>query len=194
MSSDDQRSGTEAQTSAARDSPTVGSRSDTRMHRRMIAAIFVAAALAIAGAFAFARFFVAERIPELTVATLDQAEKLWQSAGPHNYDIDVELRGAQPGTVQVQVRGGGVTTMRRDGRTPQPWTWRYWSVLGMLETLERDLVLAEDPVHETGAAAGTQWQLRCEFDPQFGYPRRYHRFVSGGGPEVYWRVTRFEPK
>ena len=144
--------------------------------------------------FIFARFFVAERIPELTVAKLDQAEKLWQSAGPQNYDIDVELRGAQPGTVQAQVRGGEVATMTRDGRTPQPWTWRYWSVPGMLETLERDLVMAEDPVHEMGAAAGTQWQLRCEFDPQFGYPRRYHRFVSAGGPEVYWRVTRFEPK
>jgi hypothetical protein len=64
----------------------------------------------------------------------------------------------------------------------------------MFETLERDLVLAEDPVHETGAAVGTQWQLRCEFDPQLGYPRRYHRFVSAGGPEVYWRVTLFEPK
>jgi hypothetical protein len=67
-------------------------------------------------------------------------------------------------------------------------------VPGLFETLERELEMAEDPVHEVGAAAGTRWQLRCDFDPAYGLPRRFHRYVSGGGPEVYWRVTSFVPK
>jgi hypothetical protein len=168
-------------------------RSERKLVRRF-AVVLLFAAIGIIGLLLFLRLVVAERIPELTVDRLDEAQRRWQDAGPQNYDMDIELRGAQPGSVQVQVRDGEVTTMTRDGRTPQPWTWRYWSVPGMFDTLERDLVLGEDPVHETGAAAGTQWQLRCEFDSQLGYPRRYHRFVSGGGPEVYWRVTRLEPK
>jgi hypothetical protein len=194
MSNDGLRIEPGDQSSAARNLPGVESPSSRRIHRRLFAAMALAAAIVVAAAFAFAKFFGAERIPELTVATLDEAEKRWQRAGLLNYDIDIELRGAQPGSVQAQIHGGEVTALTRDGRTPKPHTWRYWSVPGMLETLERDLVMAEDPVHETGAAEGIQWQLRCEFDPQFGYPRRYHRFVSAGGPEVYWRVTRFEPK
>jgi hypothetical protein len=160
----------------------------------VVVAVFLAALLAVVGGIAGVRLLIAERLPDLTEDRLAQAEQLWQNAGPQNYDIDVELRGTQPGTVRVQVRGGDVVTMTRNGRIPQPWTWPYWSVPGMLETLERDLELAADPVHETGAALGTQWRLRCEFDAELGYPRRYHRYVSGGGPEVLWRVTRFEPK
>ncbi len=34
-------------------------------------------------------------------------------------------------------------------------------------------------------------QLRCEFDPQYGFPQRYQRTVFGGGPDVYWQVTEF---
>ena len=36
--------------------------------------------------------------------------------------------------------------------------------------------------------------LRAEFDPEFGFPRGFQRVVLGGGPEVSWRVTRFEAK
>jgi hypothetical protein len=42
--------------------------------------------------------------------------------------------------------------------------------------------------------AGTRLELRCEFDAELGYPRQFHRIVYGGGPEVYWRVTNFQPK
>jgi hypothetical protein len=162
--------------------------------RRLLLIGLLIAAVAVAAAVVVIRLFAAARIPELTVEMLNAAEELWQRADPQNYDIEIELRGAQPGTVNVQVRGGSVVALTRNGRTPQPRTWRYWSVPGMFETLERELVLAEDPEHEAAAAAGSEWRLRCEFDSEFGYPQRYHRFVSGGGPEVYWRVIRFESK
>jgi hypothetical protein len=137
---------------------------------------------------------VAERTPEMTEAGLRAAEALWEKQGPPGYDMDLEIRGAEPSNIHVEVRDGEVTAMTRDGRSPPERTWYVWSVPGQFETLERELVLAEDPQHEMDVPAGTKLQLRCEFDPEFGFPRRYHRYATGGAPEVSWRVTRFEPR
>jgi hypothetical protein len=139
------------------------------------------------------RVFVAQHIPDLTESRLGDAEELWERAGPASYDMDLEIRGARPGVVHIEVRNDEATTMTRDGRTPPERTWNVWTVPGLFETLERELELAEDPVHEMNATAGTRLQLRCDFDRTFGYPRQYHRSVSGGGPEVFWRVTSFKP-
>jgi hypothetical protein len=150
--------------------------------------------LAIGVVAAVLQIFVAQRLPELTAARLQAARELWDSQGPDNYDLDVEIRGAQPGSVHVEVRNGIVTAMTRDGRSPPERTWNVWSVPGQFETLERELDLAEDPQHEMGAAAGTKLQLHCEFDPESGIPRQYHRYTTGDAPEVYWRITAFDPK
>jgi hypothetical protein len=141
------------------------------------------------------QLFVAERIPELTEEALDAAEQLWVQQGPKSYDMDFEVRGNQPGVVHVEVRDGEVTAMQRDGLTPsQRRTWVYWSVPGRFDELERELEMAADPEHEMQAVAGTRLSVRCEFDPQLGFPRQFHRIAYGGGTEVYWRVTRFQSK
>jgi hypothetical protein len=147
--------------------------------------------IAIASVLVSLRAFVAERLPELTETQIDAAEQLWQRNGPVNYDMDLELRGARPGQVHVEVRNSEVTALTRDGRTPPQRTWNVWSVPGLFETLARELELAGDPEHEMNAVPGTQVRLRCAFDPQYGYPANYHRYVSAGGPEVYWEVKRF---
>lgn len=139
------------------------------------------------------QYFVAERLPELSEASLEQATKLWDKRGPASYDMDIELRGARPGQVHVEVRDRDVVAETRDGREPGRWTWKTWSVPGMFDTLSQDLQIGENPEQQIQAAKGTKWRLRCEFDTQFGYPSRYHRMVTGG-PEVFWRVTKFEPK
>jgi hypothetical protein len=139
------------------------------------------------------KYFVAERLPAVTEASLEAAMQRWNAQGPQGYDMDVELRGAQPGFVHVEVRNHEVTAETRDGRVPGRSTWDTWSVPGLFDTLGRDLEIAANPEQEIGAAPGTRWQLRCAFDPQFGYPARYHRSATGG-PEVYWIVTKFEPK
>jgi hypothetical protein len=148
---------------------------------------------AIASVVVALEFFAVERLPLLTEAQLEAAQKLWKEHGPQNYFMDIELRGAQPGAIHIEVKNGVVMATTRDNRVPPKWTWETWSVAGMFDTLEQDLQIAEDPSQQIQAAPGTTWKLRCEFDPKFGYPRRYHRFVAGG-PEVYWRVTKFEPK
>jgi hypothetical protein len=92
------------------------------------------------------------------------------------------------------VRNREVELETRDGRTPGRWTWDTWSVPGLFDTLSQDLQIAENPEQQIQAAAGTTWRLRSEFDAKLGIPRRYHRLVTGGGPEVYWRVMEFQSK
>jgi hypothetical protein len=150
------------------------------------------AALLVLGAVVLAlEVFVADRIPALTTDRLAEAHALWLRAGPASYDIDLEIRGERPGPVHVEVRNGEVTVMTRDGRSPDKRTWRYWAVPGQFDTLEQELVLAEDPQHEANMQAGARMRLRCDFDRRNGFPRRYQRTVFGGGPDVYWQVNRF---
>jgi hypothetical protein len=165
-----------------------------RVHRsttRLIFLSLVAVLLFFIAATAILKLFFAERIPELTVERLEVAEHLWRRKGPDSYDLEVEIRGARPGTARVEVRDGAVTVATRDGRQLPSWTRDTWTVPGQFDTLQRELELAEDPQHEMMAAPGTQLQLRCDFDPRFGFPRRFHRFATGGAPEVFWRVTSF---
>jgi hypothetical protein len=138
--------------------------------------------------------FVADKTPVLTEQELDAARATWEKARPASYDMNVEIRGGQPGSAAVEVRDGTVTSAKVNGEVPEQRVWNVWSVPGMFDTLERELVLAEDPQLEMGAPPGTRLQLRAEFDPEFGFPRRYHRFSTGGAPEVDWRVTKFQTK
>ena len=40
-----------------------------------------------------------ERVPEITVATLDAAEQLWKQQGPASYRMRIDVGGRQPGPV-----------------------------------------------------------------------------------------------
>jgi hypothetical protein len=167
------------------------SRSNVSM--RTVAFVAASLALALVCLALSLEYFVAERLPDLTEEKLRTAMTLWQTAGPVSYDMDIELRGARPGQVHVEVRNKEVELETRDGRTPGRWTWDTWSVPGLFDTLSQDLDIAQDPEQEIQATPGTIWRPRCAFDPKLGYPERYHRLVSGG-PEVYWRVTAFQSK
>jgi hypothetical protein len=185
MPNDEAQPATEAELESTATSPSAA------LSARTIVFALASIALAIAGVALALQYFVAERLPELTESKLKSAMDRWQKSGPASYDLDVELRGAQPGQVHVEVRQREVENETRDGRTPGRWTWDTWSVPGLFDTLSQDLQTAEDP--EGQAAQGTKWRLRCEFDSQFGYPKQYHRLVTGG-PEVFWQVTNFESK
>jgi hypothetical protein len=166
--------------------------------RRSLGPATLMALLVVGGLLAVVvalQMFVVRRIPPLTEADLVAAEDRWSQHGPASYDLDFDVEGAQPGTVHVEVRAGEVTAMHRDGVTPrQQRTWQYWSIPARFDEIERELELAADPEHEMQTTASTRLVLRCEFDPQYGFPRQFHRIVYGGGPEVYWRVTNFQPK
>ena len=121
-------------------------------------------------------------MPEITRADLEAAEKKWAATKPAGYDMDITILGRQPGLVHIEVRGGAVTKMTRDGVTPaQSRTWEYWTVPEQFETIQQDFDSSET-VGGFGAAPGSQTILKADFDPHYGYPRRYQRFVLGIGP------------
>ncbi|HEY1599103.1 MAG TPA: DUF6174 domain-containing protein [Pirellulales bacterium] len=149
-------------------------------------------------------------VPMVTREELAAAERLWQTHGPASYTMDLLIGGRQPGPVHIEVSDGTVTRMTRDGVTPsQRRTWEYWTVPEQFETIRQDFDSAET-AGGFGAAPGTQTILKADFDPQYGYPRRYQRFVlasktpaqspslapiessAGADLDVDWRVTRFE--
>jgi Family of unknown function (DUF6174) len=181
-----------ADTSNGVPSPSVNS-SRSNLSMRTVAFVVASFALALVCLVLALEYFVAERLPELTEEKLRAAMALWQTAGPASYDMDIELRGARPGQVHVEVHNKEVELETRDGRTPGRWTWDTWSIPGLFDTLSQDLDIAQDPEQQIQAAPGTIWRTRCEFDSKLGYPAKYHRLVSGG-PEVYWRVTAFQSK
>lgn len=133
------------------------------------------------------------RIPVLTEAAFEAAADSWDANGPQNYDMDILIEGNRAGFVHVEVRNGETVLMRRDGKVPdQKRTWHIWSVEGQFDTVERELEMVTSEA-ERNSQDSRRW-LRCEFDPKFGFVRRFHRAVSGGGTEIYWEVTNFEPR
>jgi hypothetical protein len=191
MSHDDSRRADDDAEATGNETASVGRTRDRRSTTLVTLLRLVAIFLFFIAAAVLLKLFFAERIPELTIERLEAAEQLWQQKGPDSYDLEVEIRGARPGSARVEVRDGAVTVATRDGRQLPSWTRDTWSVPGQFDTLQRELELAEDPQHEMMAAPGTQLQLRCDFDPRFGFPRRFHRFATGGAPEVFWRVSSF---
>ena len=129
----------------------------------------------------------------LTYEALETAEERWKRAGPASYNQDLELVGTQAGKIHVEVRGGQVTKMVRNGYEPsQQRTWYYWSVPGQFETIHIDWEAAKHPQEGFGVAPSVKAVIRAEFDPRYGYPRFYQRILLGTGIHVEWRVTRFE--
>jgi hypothetical protein len=152
------------------------------------------AGIVVLGLLFALRHFFGESLPELTESSLDAAMTRWEKNGPASYDLDLEIAGRQPGVVHLEVRGGEVTVANRDGRPTPERTWDEWSVPGQFDTLVRELEMAADPQGEMNAPRGARIWLRAEFEPKFGYPRKFHRYASGGAIEMSWQTTAFTPK
>jgi len=63
-------------------------------------------------------------------------------------------------------------------------TWDYWSVDAQLEIIGREMEMAREPEKAFNAPPGTRVIQRAEFDPTFGYPRKYQRIVLGTNQEI----------
>ena len=112
---------------------------------------------------------------------LATAEKKWEAEKPAGYDMDITIGGRQPGVVHIEVRASTVTKMTRDGVTPsQSRTWEYWTVPEQFETIRQDFDSSET-VGGFGAAPGSQTILKADFDPHYGYPKRYQLLCARDG-------------
>jgi hypothetical protein len=164
-----------------------------RRHRPRAIALGMALGLLVALVVFFAIRRSANGTPRLTQEDYDAAVRRWDERGPASYDVDLELGGNRPGKIHVEVRGGEVTHMTRDGVEPtQKRTWDYWSVPGQLETIGQELQMARDPAGSFKAPGASQVVMWAEFDPELGYPQQYDRVVLGADFEVHWKITRFQ--
>jgi hypothetical protein len=135
-----------------------------------------------------------DRTPRLTTEAYEAAARRWDEHGPDNYNLDIELTGNRPGKVHVEVRDRQPVLMTRDGVEPrQERTWYYWTVPGQLDTIAQELEMAQDPTASFDSPQASQVVIWAEFDPKYGYPKRYDRAVLGTNYEIHWQVTNFEP-
>jgi hypothetical protein len=127
--------------------------------------------------------------PRLSPAELDAARERWEKNPPSNYNLDVELSGNRAGKIHVEVRGGDVVRMTRDGVEPsQKRTWDVWSVPGQFDMIAQELEMAKDPARSFGTRGAAEVVIWAEFDPHYGYPRRYDRIVLGADIETHWHT------
>jgi len=136
-----------------------------------------------------------DRLPELTPDGFYAAQRLWSEAGPSSYDVTVEVLGRQAATYHVEVREKQVRLATRNGSPlKQQRTLGTWSVPGMFGTMQSDVDNLESHLAGTADATTPQVRLHARFDPQFGYPARYHRTELSrwkANQEVSWEVTSF---
>jgi len=130
-------------------------------------------------------------LPECKPEDLAAARAKWEAARVRDYDITIQLSGRQSGEIKVSVRDGEATAMTRNGVQPkQERTWEPWTVPGMFDTLDVDFENAKKPKEKFGNdAAGVN--MRCLFDEQYGYPKKYLHQVMGRHQDLEWEVTEF---
>jgi hypothetical protein len=135
--------------------------------------------------------FLRDSLPRIAAADLAAARARWQSEGPRDYDLKLELTGNQSGRLVVQVRDGRPLRVdRQPGQSPPQRTWDYWTVAGLLDVIQGELDCAADAAQDPNSPPII---VRGEFDPRYGYPARFRRTSLGGGAEIGWRVLAFEP-
>ena len=158
---------------------------------RSLAWILVPAILVLVACLAFLaiRFATADlRVPNFTRTEFDAAWKKWQNAAPADYRIKTVVEGPQPAEYEVTVREGQVVSATRNGQPlTQYRTQGTWSVPGMFDTIESDIETTEQP------QPMLKLSLRCEFDEQYGIPRRYLRNDYTSKTHTQWEVVKFEP-
>lgn len=160
----------------------------------LLLGLLMAVVIGAAAAIAALRARLNDGVPELTEEAIASAEACWEATAPAGYKLRVRIEGRRPGDVECTVEGGEVTSMTRDGRTPsQRRTWDYWTVPAQFDTIRQDMASAVEPQAGFGAPAGSKVLLRAEFDSQYGYPKRYRRYVLGTPLEVEWEIVEFQP-
>lgn len=124
-------------------------------------------------------------MPELTRARLREAEARWHEAAPRDYLLEVTVSGSQSAVYVVEVQEGEPVQATRNNRPLlQRRTWDAWTVPGLFDVIASDLDAVENNQQRL--------QLRCQFDPEYGYPAKYERIEFGTGLHITFEVTRFE--
>jgi hypothetical protein len=184
---------TNGQTNPAADDPRETPR------RRRLPASDVAVGTAVGGSLMVVVVIVVIVIsrrtatPPLTTESLEAARTLWRKNSASDYRMDVRVTGRQPSRYHVEVQEGKPVSVLRNDREIARRNWPYWTVPGLLDVIEHDVDCAADPTRGFGAKPGSTAVLRAEFDPRYGYPRRFERLILGEPQlDMTWEVTQFD--
>jgi hypothetical protein len=159
---------------------------DSTPKKRSLWPRIVIAAVVVAILISVVAIIRSRRLPSMTREAFNVAKSRWNTNQPADYDITVQVKGMQPGLYRVSVENGLATSASFDGRDlTRPRTFGTWAVIGMFDTLSRDL----DMNDQHG-----QLMLGAEFDPDLGIPLRYERIEmrTGAHDALQWEVTEFE--
>lgn len=135
--------------------------------------------------------------PRLTPAEFAAARERWAAAAPADYDIVIRVRGPQPATYRVEVRGGqALAAWRNDAPLTSIRTFGTWSVPGMFSTISRDVDVIERLAEGRPVPGAAELILKARFDPKYSFPQHYQRIEWGSrrgsnAVTVTWDVIEF---
>ena len=165
----------------------------TPLLRRMLVGVAAGIVLGLAAMIAVAMLSRGSVARRLTPELFQEAMAKWKQEQPQDYDIEIQVRGNQPATYYVEVRGGDARLALRNGQPlTQRRTFSTWSVPGMFATVARDVDALERRAAGQTDKSVPDLNLRATFDPRYGYPARYRRLQYQSSVEVEWEVTRFK--
>ena len=123
---------------------------------------------------------------QLTPEKLKAAESKWKEKGPANYDMEVVKRlavGALEEKIVVQVRGGKVVSLTKDGIELEPRLYRYYDMPAWFGYVDDFLVRDAEPGRPRTFTIAT-------FDPDDGHLTHYIRRVAGTVDRVELIIKR----
>lgn len=175
------------------ESPAPSTEARAPVFRRVLAGLAAGLVLGLLAMIALALATRGSVSPRLTPEVFQAAMSKWKQEGPQDYNIEIQVRGNQPATYYVEVRGGDARLALRNGKPlTQRRTFSTWSVPGMFATISRDVDALERRAAGQSDASTPDLNLRATFDPRCGYPARYRRLQYQSSVEVEWEVMRFE--
>jgi hypothetical protein len=125
---------------------------------------------------------------QLTPAQLEAARILWRERGPHSYEMTYtqnQVDGSD--TFAVQVRDQKVVSVTRNGQPLEERLYRYHSIEGLFDDIERFLERDTEPGHPR------TFEI-ARFDPQDGHLLHYVRSVARAHERQEITVEQFHPQ
>ncbi|MFL5241517.1 MAG: DUF6174 domain-containing protein [Gemmataceae bacterium] len=153
--------------------------------------------LAVTGSLAIAIPLVYNVQQQLRPEQLSAARRLWQEKAPANYDLEYQVR-RQFATdsedhlpdlerFRLEVRGGEIISIKKDGEPLPPSEGSHHSVDALFDLMERNLEMDDK-------SQGPRNFAHAQFDKSDGHPTVYVHRVMGSRQrlQIIIQLTRIE--
>jgi hypothetical protein len=161
-----------------------------RLHRIAISLGCIALGV-VGGLLTFVLTTIRRPPPAMTAADFEAAVARWAANRPVNYEMEIQLRGRQSGTIRVMIKDNEPIHVEHNDVSVAQSAWEYWTVDGLFKIIRTDLEGLDQPERAFGEQDVAQLVQQAEFDTKLGYPRRYRRAVLTTGDEIEWEIVQF---